>query len=437
MTSLPIDAFLDQLRIIRILLSRPAIQVQMWLLVILIATAWGLGRLLQPAVDRWWQKRFPEQSMPDWLSKGVPYLYWPLLALVLGLISAETILKSRIVSLTLYYSLLNLFWFLLFYRLLVGILYVKMTRVQAQRYHYWLLTPFILFVFVVLFVRVAIGSSSILQQIPLLTIGEFSLTIGTLASTLIIIYVTIILSWISQDILHHFIAPQLDNELNVIHVFDVIIRYTVIGSGILLALRALGLDFSTFALIGGGLSVGIGFGLQNIVANFFAGIFLLFEQALRPGDVINLEGETGVVEKLNIRSTVIRTYDNVEVIVPNETFLTSKLVSYTKSDRTIRLSLPVGAGYDSDPEQVAEILVAVGKAHEDVLSNPTPIVYFKGFGDSSIDFILTVWVNNPIRMPYVRSDLYFAIWKQFAQHQIEIPFPQHDLNLRRGWEQLE
>ncbi|MGB1251596.1 MAG: mechanosensitive ion channel family protein [Candidatus Promineifilaceae bacterium] len=429
MVSSTIETFIDQLRVVRILLSRELVQQQVISFFIVLTLAWLLSRLLQRGV-----------SHPLVIEQGrlreLPYLYWPLLGLGLGWISAEIILKSRLPSLNLYYSLFSLLWTLLVYRLLVALLYTRLSEQQAQRYYRWLLTPLFLFFLLTGLIRLVIGSIVTVQAIPLITVGTYTLTVGILAALLLTIYTTIVCSWLLQDILYRLIEPNIEGDPGIVHSINTIGRYTVIAIGILFALRAVGLDLTSFAIIGGGLSVGIGFGLQQIVANFFAGIILVFEQALRPGDIVKLDEEIGVVEKLNIRSTVIRTYDNVEVIVPNERFLTSKLVSYTKSDRTVRLSLPVGAGYDSDPEQVQQILLKAAQSHPSVLRKPNPIVFFKGFGDSSIDFTLMVWLQDPRDMPRVRSDLNFSIWKYFAEYKIEIPFPQHDLNLRRGWGQV-
>ncbi|MGB0389724.1 MAG: mechanosensitive ion channel family protein, partial [Ardenticatenaceae bacterium] len=156
----------------------------------------------------------------------------------------------------------------------------------------------------------------------------------------------------------------------------------------------------------------------------------------RPGDVIQVDGELGTVEKLRIRSTLVRTLDNVELIIPNEKLLTSTVTSYTKSERLIRISLPVGVGYDSDPDEVHSVLLQTTKEHELIRSDPAPVVLFSGLGDSSLDFKLLVWIDEPSQMAKVRSDLYFLIFRAFAKHHIEIPYPQHDLNLRRGWEKL-
>lgn len=434
MISPTINAFLDQLRVLWLLSSRPVVQKQLAAFLAVLLLGWLVGYLIGRL-----QTHTPEEQETTnrrRFLRGLRYLYWPVLTLVLGIIVAETLFAQQIATLHLYDNLINLVWILLVYRLVVALFYARLSQTAAQQYHRGLLTPLFAMIVLSLIVQATIGSLETLSQIALFSFGEFSLTLGTLTAVLMILYVTIVCSRIFQDILYHQIAPRLDSDLSAMHSVGTIGRYCVITIGILFALRALGLNLSSFAIIGGGLSVGIGFGMQQIVANFFAGLILLFERTLRPGDVIKLDNEVGVIEKLNIRSTVVRTFDNVEVIVPNETFLTSRLVSYTKTDRLVRLSLPVGTGYNSDPEQVRDLLTAAAQSHPAVLAEPAPTIFFKGFGDSSIDFDVTVWLDEPTQIPHVRSDLHFAIWKQFAQHDIEIPFPQRDLNLGQGWEQL-
>ncbi|MCB0187047.1 MAG: mechanosensitive ion channel, partial [Caldilineaceae bacterium] len=191
-------------------------------------------------------------------------------------------------------------------------------------------------------------------------------------------------------------------------------------------------------LIGGGLSVGIGFGLQELVANFISGILLLFERTVRPGDMIEVSGQKGVVDKLRMRSTVIRTFDNTEIFVPNKNLLTSSFTAYTQTDRVVRRLLTVGVSYDSDPSQVRTILQDVANRHGLVLKKPEPLVFFLGFGASSLDFQLAVWVDDPLNAMRVASDLYFMIWNEFEKYEIEIPFPQQDLHLRSGpWDHLQ
>ncbi|MEZ4615824.1 MAG: mechanosensitive ion channel [Caldilineaceae bacterium] len=146
-------------------------------------------------------------------------------------------------------------------------------------------------------------------------------------------------------------------------------HYLIVAVGTISAIGALGFNLSALALIGGGLSVGIGFGLQELVANFISGILLLFERTVRPGDVIEVNGQRGVVDKLRMRATVIRTLDNTEVFVPNKNLLTSAFVAYTQTDRIVRRTVRVGVSYESDPTEVRDILLEVAARHGLVLKN--------------------------------------------------------------------
>ena len=167
-----------------------------------------------------------------------------------------------------------------------------------------------------------------------------------------------------------------------------------------------------------------------MIANFISGILLVFEQTLRPGDVVEVGGQRGTVSQMRMRATVLRNVDNVEIFVPNKTLLTSTVAAYTFSDRVVRRVISVGVSYDSNPTQVRDILLDVAKSHGLVMTDPAPAVFFTAFGESSLNFDLAVWISDSARALEVVSDLHFAIFSQFTKHDIEIPFPQRDLRLR-------
>jgi small-conductance mechanosensitive channel len=213
-------------------------------------------------------------------------------------------------------------------------------------------------------------------------------------------------------------------------------RYALLVLGILISLGMLGLDFTSLAIIAGGLSVGIGIGLQDIVSNFVSGLVLLFEQSLRPGDVVELDGRISQVEKISLRATTVRTRTNEEVIIPNANFTTHQVKNLTKTDRLVQVIVPLGVSYKSEPELVRRLAVETSLQHPLVLDDPPPLLLFLGYGESSLDFNLLVSVIQPEMTLLIRSDLYYLLWKVFAEHDIEIPFPQRDLNLGDGWEKL-
>jgi small-conductance mechanosensitive channel len=209
--------------------------------------------------------------------------------------------------------------------------------------------------------------------------------------------------------------------------------YLVYTVAILIALGMMGMDYTKLALIAGALSVGIGFGLQNIVSNFISGLILLFERPIRIGDWVVVGGIEGYVRKINIRATVIETFDMAEIIVPNSEFISGQVTNWTLASMVGRVVVPVGVAYGSNTEQVRDILLDVARSHPEVVNNasaPEPSVVFREFGDSSLNFQLRCFLVNVDRRLRVLSDLNFAIDKAFREAGIEIPFPQRDLHVK-------
>lgn len=205
---------------------------------------------------------------------------------------------------------------------------------------------------------------------------------------------------------------------------------------LLVGLTLAGVSFQGLAIVAGALSLGIGFGLQNIVNNFVSGLILLFERPIKAGDYISVGEIEGFVRQIRIRSTELETQENQNVIVPNSELIATQVTNWVLRDPAGRLSLPVGVAYGSDTEKVKGLLESVAREHSEVITKgrmPGPVALFKSFGDSSLDFELRVWVRNIERRYHVTSDLNFAIDKAFRENGVEIPFPQRDLHLR-SWD---
>ena len=209
--------------------------------------------------------------------------------------------------------------------------------------------------------------------------------------------------------------------------------YLVYTVAILIALGMVGMDYTKLAIIAGALSVGIGFGLQNIVSNFISGLILLFERPIRIGDWVVVGGIEGYVRKINIRATVIETFDMAEIIVPNSEFISGQVTNWTLASMVGRVVVPVGVAYGTNTEQVRDILLGVAQNHPEVVTNgsaPEPSVVFREFGDSSLNFQLRCFLVNVDRRLRILSDLNFAIDKAFREAGIEIPFPQRDMHIK-------
>lgn len=183
-------------------------------------------------------------------------------------------------------------------------------------------------------------------------------------------------------------------------------------------------------MIFGFLSVGIGFGLQNLTSNFISGIILLFEQHIRVGDRVTVGGTEGDVVEINIRSTTIRTLNNIAIVVPNSEFISSSVVNWLHGDPKTRLEIDVGVSYDSDLETVKACLLEAASEEEEILTSPKPEVLLVSFGDSAWDMRLWAWVASPKGRFLVQSRINCSIVNKFRERGVEIPFPQRDLHIR-------
>ncbi len=199
--------------------------------------------------------------------------------------------------------------------------------------------------------------------------------------------------------------------------------------GFFFAVGALGVDFKNITILAGAFSIGIGFGLQNIVNNFVSGLILLFERPIKVDDVVMIDGGLARIKKLGLRATIVQTLGGSDVIVPNSDLVSTRVINWTLSNRLMRLAIPVGVAYGSDVPRVLCTLQEVGGAHPRVLADPESQVPFLSFGGSSLDFELRVWVEVEDFVS-IRSDLHQEVDRRFREEGIEIAFPQHDLHLR-------
>jgi potassium-dependent mechanosensitive channel len=212
-----------------------------------------------------------------------------------------------------------------------------------------------------------------------------------------------------------------------------IVSNLVLVVGIFVVLENTGIHLGALTVFAGAVGVGVGFGLQNIASNFISGLVILAERPITIGDRVEVAGTEGQVELIRARSTVIRTNDNIAMIVPNTKFIDSPVTNWTYGDPRVRFRIPVAAAYGSDVQKVCEALIAAGQGNPHVLREPAPSVFLKQFGDNGIEFELVVWSREMSHRPSrFRSDLNFAIEEKFREAGIEIPFPQRDLHIRTG-----
>ena len=277
------------------------------------------------------------------------------------------------------------------------------------------------------FVRL-MGSTENLSQTPIANLFGVELTLGRIYLAVIAIYVIItlasrpatFLAWLSGVLFG--VRPRNRRGL------ELLFRYSVIIVGVIAVAYYIGIDGTAFIAIAGGLSVGIGFGVKEIVSNFISGIWLLFEGSVRPGEILMINGDPCTVRNLRLRATQLRRgRDGAELLIPNQTFFTTEATSFTATETSRRDSVVVGAAYDHDPDMIVELLKTIAKEHKKVLEYPPVNAFVIDFADSSINYKLCFWVANPLDSFEVGSDLRRTIWKQFEQKGITIPFPQRQV----------
>ncbi|MDX1520232.1 MAG: mechanosensitive ion channel [Anaerolineae bacterium] len=266
---------------------------------------------------------------------------------------------------------------------------------------------------------------------------DIKVTLGSILTGLAMLAIFFVLARAARQYLERIFLPQLNISPALTQALSTMVTYLVIFVGTLVVLNVMGINLTTLTVILGGLSVGLGFGLQEIVTNFISGIILTFEQSIGPGDVLKIDDTIGVVQRINTRSMIIRTRDDIEFIVPNSKFLTETVTNLTRTQHMVRVRISVGVTYRADPREVKKALLEAAD-HPRVLKQPAPNVQFMDFGESSLNFDLLVWTNDVARIVPLSSELRFNIWDALKAHNIEIPFPQRDLHLRSGvpWEQL-
>jgi potassium efflux system protein len=384
-------------------LERPSVVLQLLLVVVLMVASRRARR---------------RKLIPRFTAEAYPLLGLGLLTL--GVLVLASLQQPYGLSLLL--GLLWLGWFGL--RLLHQLLLLWLPEQRAHQLESRLLRP----AYLVLAVMLLIKEVDSVQDLAIAPLGEVfgvAISAGKLFQALVVIYVVLVgcgppaagLAWLVQRAVGMSDGSRKAMEL--------MLRYTVVGLGMMAVAVQLGLNTTALIAVAGGLSVGLGFGIKEVFSNFVSGLWLLFEGSVRPGEVLMLDGDPCEVRKLGLRATLLwRDRDNAELLIPNQTFFTEAATSYTASDRMRRSQVNVGAAYHHDPTDVIALLQATAREVPRVLSNPAPKALLVSYGDSAINYALRFWIANPMDNVGICSEVNQAIWHAFKRHNIEIPFPQ-------------
>jgi small-conductance mechanosensitive channel len=267
-----------------------------------------------------------------------------------------------------------------------------------------------------------------------LRIGGVTISLTAILTAFVILLVGVLLTRGVQSWLDTRFLPRTTMEPGLQNSVSTIFGYVGVITALLLALAQFGLDFQKITIVAGALSIGIGFGLQSVVSNFVSGLILLAERPIRVGDIINVKGEEGRVQRIHVRATEIVTGDTASVIIPNSELITGVVKNWTHANTFSRITVKVGVAYDSDVEKVRDILLDIARSHPRLMPSPSPSAVITGLGENAIMFELGGVVRNIGDGGGVKSDLYFSILSRFRAEGIRIPYPQREIAVREGGE---
>jgi len=266
-----------------------------------------------------------------------------------------------------------------------------------------------------------------------INVGQSAISLLSIIEAMILIAVLLYGALTISSLIVHRIdrVPNLTPSIRVL--LAQVTKAALIVTAFVVSLSSVGIDLSAFAVIGGAVGVGIGFGLQKVVSNLISGVILLLDRSIKPGDVIEVGETFGSVSSLGARYTSVVTRDGTEWLIPNEDLITQRVTNWSYSHTRVRQKVPIGISYDSDLDLATQLIVEAAGESDRILSQPEPVCLLKGFGDNSVDLELRYWIDDPEDgVANVTDQVLRKIWKKFHEREIEIPFPQRDLHIRSG-----
>lgn len=276
-----------------------------------------------------------------------------------------------------------------------------------------------------------LGPTTALLDSVAVTLAGLRISALTVVQAMLSLAVLLWLATVASHVLERRItsSPNLTPSLQVLTVK--LLKIVLVVIAVVVALRTVGIDLTAFAVFTGAVGVGIGFGLQKAVSNFISGVSILVDKSIKPGDVISVGDTYGWVSSLGARHVSVITRDGMEYLIPNEELITRQVVNWSYSNEEVRLKLPVGIAYDADVRQAIALCQEAASDTPRVLATPKPVCLLKGFGDSTVNLELRLWINDPRNgVSNVKSEVFLSIWDKFRAQGIDIAFPQRDLHLK-------
>lgn len=266
---------------------------------------------------------------------------------------------------------------------------------------------------------------------PLFSIGGRSISVITLIIVTIFFYLTVYFAKFTRDIIFKRLRKDLHLEESRAYNLSVIWEYFIFTLGFIIVLNIMGIKLSSLLIIAGSLGIGIGFGLQTIINNFISGLVLLTDRSINVGDIVTVDNNMGKVVLIGARYTIIQTFDDQDLLIPNYKFMETNVINWTRSGLRLRVHIPFSISYNSDPEEASKIVLDLAKSYPKVMPYPPPEVLFLEFGQSSLNFELRIWIPDLTQgVINIKSEFNYLIFKAFKEHGIEIPYPQIDVHIK-------
>lgn len=405
------------------LLNTSMNQIQLLVLGAALLAALSIDRMLEQYRESWVGD--PERHRLRavlWAAK------YPGLALLFGYLALSIYSATGRPSYTLN-RLISLFWFVLGYALVARSVSTLLPPSEARQ----TIRRFLLPALAILGLLHVLGLLAVLWDWA--TQPLFSAEWGTVTAAKILTALAIAVAfWIGAQVTKGLflrrVLPRTETDPGLAQSAATFVQFGIIVVGLWIAVASLGLQLSNLTLLISALTVGIGFGLQDVIKNIMGGMILLAEGHVRPDEVFQITDETGTIERIGIRSTTLRTWDGAQVIIPNANLISEKISDLTDARR---ISIQVGASTAADPRLVERLLLEIATSHPDVVDDPAPSVVFDSFGESTFDFTLYCYVGDRSQLLATRSDLRYAVVETFDRQGVEMPFRQLDVHLRSGW----
>jgi len=271
---------------------------------------------------------------------------------------------------------------------------------------------------------------AILDQMTI-SIGVLRISVFGVVKAVASLAIFLWVATLAADVVEHRLSADEGLSPSVQVLLAKLTRTGLIGAALLLALSSAGLDLSVFAMFGGAVGLGIGFGLQKVVSNLVSGLILLVDKSIKPGDVIAVADYYGRVDALGARYVSVITRDGTEHLIPNEELITNRVENWSHSQNLLRIKVPVGVHYKSDLKLAMALCLQAAAETDRILHEPAAVCHLTGFGDNSVDLEIRFWINDPMNgRANVTSQMLMRVWTKFHAHGIEIPYPQRDLHIR-------